>query len=130
MTTLRWSVLALVAAVGVGACGGGRHAPSRSTTPATAEPTSVDPAVTISPRDGTVAYFGPQTLTVRAGEEVQWNNWTQDQHTVTFDDPSIESSRPMGPGGSFRARFAAAGTYTYHCSIHAAMTASIVATNT
>ena len=109
-------------------CGGGRSNASRTTSPPTVEPTSTDLAVTISPNPQTVGGFGPKQLTVPVGDEVQWNNWTHDQHTVTFDDASIPSSQPFGGGGSYKVRFPRPGTFTYHCSIHSAMTASIVVT--
>lgn len=68
--------------------------------------------------------FNPPAVSATVGESV---SWTFDdngvQHTVTADDGSFDS----GPraSGTFRHTFTAPGAVTYHCSFHAAMTASV-----
>jgi len=108
-----------------GTSSGGWHGSLRRTRP-TVEPTNTDPAVTISPNPASVGQFGPGALAISPGTRVQWNNWSQTEHTVTFDNPLVPSSQPFGGGGSFLVRFPTRGTFTYHCRIHAGMTGRIV----
>jgi len=44
-------------------------------------------------------------------------------HTVTDDGGAFDTSLPVGQ--IFLHTYATAGTYTYHCTIHAGMTGSI-----
>jgi plastocyanin len=46
-------------------------------------------------------------------------------HTVTSDNGSFDSSA-LASGKTFQFTFSKPGTYTYHCSIHASMTATII----
>jgi plastocyanin len=76
--------------------------------------------------------FSPGTKTVAVGATVQWawNSCTGDayngqtcvSHSVTFDDGTTS---PTQDQGTFNRAFSAAGTYTYHCSVHAAMVGTI-----
>jgi plastocyanin len=76
--------------------------------------------------------FSPGTKTVAVGATVQWawNSCTGDayngqtcvSHSVTFDDGTTS---PTQDQGTFNRTFSAAGTYTYHCSVHAAMAGTI-----
>jgi len=69
--------------------------------------------------------FGPKTLGISVGETVTWtNNETGVPHTVVSDDGVWESDT-LRPGDSFSFTFDQPGTYTYFCSIHPAMTATI-----
>jgi len=69
--------------------------------------------------------FTPATLTVTAGTTVTWNNSDYMTHTVTADDGSFDSGN-IATGSKFTKLFSTAGTYAYHCSIHAGMKATIV----
>jgi plastocyanin len=69
--------------------------------------------------------FNPKTLTVAAGTTVTWTNNDSLTHTVTADDGSFDSAN-LRPGQQFSYTFTTPGTYTYHCSIHPFMTASVV----
>jgi plastocyanin len=77
--------------------------------------------------------FTPASRTVAVGSNVSWvwNTCTGDvygtgqqcaSHNVTFDD-GVAS--PTQNQGSFDRAFTAAGTYTYHCTVHPAMTGTI-----
>jgi len=68
--------------------------------------------------------FGPDTLTVSAGATVTWTNSDTTQHTVTADDGSFDSGT-LAQGQTFSHTFDTPGTYTYHCTIHPTMTATI-----
>jgi plastocyanin len=50
------------------------------------------------------------------------------EHTITFDDPKLVSSGPLGTGKGHEAVIAEAGTYPYRCTIHPSMTGTVVVT--
>ena len=66
--------------------------------------------------------FNPSTLTVSPGATVTWKNNGGAVHTVTG---SGWDSGQLQPGAQYTHTFNTAGTYTYHCANHPAMTASI-----
>lgn len=72
--------------------------------------------------------FTPSTLTVKVGTKVTWKNNDGVTHTVTSDDGTSFDSGSLNSGGTFSFTPAAAGTYGYHCTIHAGMTATLVVT--
>ena len=61
--------------------------------------------------------FNPQTLTVTAGTTVTWTNHDTVQHTVTWDDRSVDSGL-FGQGQTFTYTFTQPGTYGYFCIPH------------
>lgn len=73
-------------------------------------------------------FYSPSALTVSVGSTVTWV-WEPNDviHTVTFDaDTTVMSA--FQSSGTYARTFTAAGTYSYHCSIHgAAMTGVITA---
>jgi plastocyanin len=71
--------------------------------------------------------FNPATTMVKAGTTVTWTNTAGQDHTVTADDASFDSGH-VAAGTTFSHTFAAAGTFSYHCTIHAQMTGTITVT--
>lgn len=71
--------------------------------------------------------FNPTTITVKAGAKVTWTNNDGFAHTVTLDDNSVDSGNIAG-GATFDNTFAAAGTFAYHCKIHASMHGTVTVT--
>jgi plastocyanin len=69
--------------------------------------------------------FMPQTLTVAPGTIVAWTNSDQIPHTSTAKN-NLWDSHPIQPGATFERKFDTAGTYTYGCSIHPFMQATVV----
>ena len=69
--------------------------------------------------------FSPQSITIAVGDTVTWSNADAQGHTATADDGSFDTGTIAG-GTSKSATFSTAGTFTYHCKIHPAMTATIV----
>ena len=71
--------------------------------------------------------FNPKEVHAKAGQEVLWN-WDDGglEHTVTADDKSFDSGHKAS--GSWPHTFAKAGTYAYHCEIHAKMHGTVVVT--
>jgi plastocyanin len=112
-------------AVGVAGCGG--STPTGSGGPVT-QVTIVD------------YFFSPASVTIPAGSTVRWSNNGPSAHTST-EDAGAWNSGSMSPGSgvgnpygggttpsSFARQFTTAGTFTYHCTIHPAMTGTIVVT--
>jgi plastocyanin len=69
--------------------------------------------------------FTPATVTIPVGTTVTWTNRDDTLHTVT-EANRLFASPGLDPGGVFSYTFAKAGTYTYFCSLHPHMTATVV----
>jgi plastocyanin len=69
-------------------------------------------------------FFSPDQMTVAPGTTVTWVNEAQTPHTTTADDGTWDSGT-LEQGDDFSFTFDDPGTYTYHCSIHPDMTATI-----
>lgn len=118
--------------------------PSSSTTtapPTTATAPLTDPFAPVAsgPRTAATAHvsivdfgFSPASITVSAGTTVVWTNTGQSIHSVTSDTGAFDSSPscPDGPcidpSGTYSHTFTTAGTFAYHCRVHANMTAVVV----
>jgi plastocyanin len=73
--------------------------------------------------------FSPGTITVKVGTTVKWTNSDYySSHTVTSDDGTSFNSGSVASGSSFSYTPTAAGTFPYHCSIHAGMNGTLVVT--
>ena len=70
--------------------------------------------------------FNPSTLTINVGESVSWINKDTMAHTVTSDTGTELNSTPISNGRSYTHTFSTAGTFSYHCTIHPSMKATIV----
>lgn len=69
--------------------------------------------------------FSPASTTMLRGGTVKWTNNDNMNHTVTSDDGTSFSSGTIPPGGTFSYTSTANGTFTYHCTIHPAMTGTL-----
>ena len=69
--------------------------------------------------------FQPKSVSISAGNIVTWTNKAGQAHTVTADDGSFDSGQ-LAANDAFANVFDTAGTFTYHCSIHPQMTATVV----
>ena len=63
--------------------------------------------------------FSPDPVTAKVGDVIGWTNSDPVAHTVTLDDNTCTTD-PIATGQTGALVFTAAGTYTYHCSIHPA----------
>lgn len=70
--------------------------------------------------------FSTTTLTVHVGDIVVWTNLDSVAHTVTSDSGSELDSAKLSNGQTYSHTFTTAGTFTYHCSIHTMMKATVV----
>lgn len=64
-------------------------------------------------------------LEVAAGTTIAWSNQDQVPHTVTSDENSFDSG-VINTDAVWRHTFDRAGTYTYHCTLHPFMKATVV----
>jgi len=112
------------------ACGGGNPntgggGGATSCTPST----SVSPAqvVQLNADPNTGGRFDPQTVNISTGQTVEWD-WidTSSQHSTTSDTSGLWDSGLQNAGCKFTFTFSSAGTFTYHCTIHAQMVGKIV----
>jgi plastocyanin len=87
----------------------------------------VAPAVLAADEDVTIAgfAFSPATVTVSVGDTVTWTNNDAATHSATANGGSFDTGN-IGNGASDSVTFDTAGTFAYHCSIHAAMTGTVV----
>lgn len=100
--------------------------------PASAAPTTASAAPSTAGGGGSTGTavsikdfaFDPDALTAKVGQEVTWTNTGVAVHTVTFDSGGIESGN-LSAGGTFKHTFDAAGTFSYHCTIHSIMLGTI-----
>ena len=71
--------------------------------------------------------FNSASLTIPAGDKVNWTNGGGTAHTATSDNGNFINTGTLAPGATSNSvTFSGAGTFTYHCSFHAGMTGTII----
>jgi plastocyanin len=76
--------------------------------------------------------FGPASVTITKGQSVKWTNSDGTPHTVSSGTPPTKDGkfdREIANAGSATITFDTAGTFTYFCNIHPAMTGTVVVNN-
>jgi plastocyanin len=68
--------------------------------------------------------FAPNTVPIRVGDTVVWTNNDGVPHSATSDTGVWNTG--IFASGSRSFMFTAAGTYPYHCAVHATMTGTVV----
>jgi plastocyanin len=69
--------------------------------------------------------FSPQSLTVKSGTTVIWENADDIPHTVA-STTKLFKSKALDTGDKFSFTFTAPGMYQYFCSLHPHMVGTIV----
>ena len=69
--------------------------------------------------------YAPDTITIKAGETITWTNDGSLVHTVTPDGASFDSG-VLNKGDTWTHTFDSPGTFTYHCTPHPWMKATVV----
>jgi plastocyanin len=72
----------------------------------------------------TTTAFSPNPLSTTVGSTIRWMNNDNVVHTSIADSGAWNSGN-LQPGGQFTFTFQSAGTFTYHCSIHPGMVATV-----
>lgn len=116
----RWRLLYAVAATLTGA--------AVVSPPASAATVDVSVAgLAFSPASVTVAMTGGEPGAEALHGHVTWTVADPgQQHTITFDDRRLVSSGRLADGQRHEAVISSAGTYAYRCTIHPAMTGTVV----
>jgi plastocyanin len=117
---MRHTLLVLALTLAVAAC-------SKKENPAQPTPTTgAGTAVSISGNAYTAnAFYTPTTLNTTVGATITWTNMDSVAHT-TVSNTGVWNSNNISTNGTFSFQFTAAGTYQYHCTIHPAMTGTVV----
>ena len=68
--------------------------------------------------------FSPATIVVKAGDRVTWKNSDPFPHTVTSGSYFTSPEMAMGGTWTFTAR--REGSFTYICTLHPTMTATLI----
>lgn len=125
-TLLGGAGLALVAATAMFGCGGSSMATTPTSPSGTPAGTTVtaDVTITINGMNGSNS-FSPNPGTLKAGQTVAWRNADSTSHTATADNGGFNTGT-IAPGAtSSPITMSAAGTISYHCSIHPSMVGSL-----
>ena len=94
----------------------------KNAVPQTAEQAADQPKDTIVIRGFAC---GLKTITISAGDSVTWTNQDAIAHTATADD-GLWDTGLLTQGQSKTITFTTPGTFSYHCTPHPSMTATIV----
>ena len=108
----------LVAFIGLALLAGGCGSSASSTT----APSSSSALVTIFITNGV---YSPNPLTVRVGQPINWKNNDSIAHSATSTSFDTGSIPPLSAHDN-PVTMSTAGTFTFHCSLHAGETGSIV----
>ena len=83
----------------------------------------------------TVTTFAPTARTATAGATITWQNASGVGHNIVWDNATARAAAAAGDGTGDMPNFAdgtthtrmfnAAGTYPFHCTIHAGMNATL-----
>ena len=121
MKATHWSILACaVLAAVVAGCGGDDD--ENPMNPGGGTP---DVTINITGQNGSNSY-NPSPDTVTVGQTVAWHNANGTTHTATADNGTAFSTGNVGAGSRSGAiQMNTQGTFTYHCSIHPAMTGTL-----
>jgi plastocyanin len=68
--------------------------------------------------------FSPATITIKKGQSITWTNEDSAGHSATADDNSWDTGF-LPQGQSKTLAFNKVGTFTYHCSVHPNMKATV-----
>ena len=140
MKARRFPLLALIAvfaALGLAACGGGDESTSESeaepvpgatdtveTSPGSEE-SAPDAALERSVKVEIVDFaYDPEPARVQTGGKVVWQNMDEAPHTATADDGSFDTGT-LEQNKLKSESFKQAGTYTYFCEIHPDMKGTV-----
>jgi len=123
----KMGILAAGSALVLAACGSSSGGGGGSSCNPTGGSTSGSGASTVKivSDPDTVGRFDPATLTVTAGQSVEWDfaDSSGTPHTVTADDSSFDSCSQTS--GKFVVTFSKAGDVKYHCTLHAQMLGTV-----
>lgn len=105
------------------ACGGSSDSGTPTSTP---DNTPADVTIQVQSDPTDAGKFVPNPATAKVGNVVKWSfEDDQSPHTVTSDDTTSFDSGSKAKGEVFTHKFDKAGTFAFHCTLHANMKGSI-----
>jgi plastocyanin len=69
-------------------------------------------------------FFSPTTITIQSGDTVQWT-WTGTRTHTSTSNSGLWDSGFAGKGNVFTFTFDTAGSYPYHCQVHAGQNGTV-----
>ncbi len=69
--------------------------------------------------------YMPESVSIKAGSVVVFENKSSLPHNVVFEDPSLKDSPLMKTGESFSVNFKSSGEFSYVCTLHPVMRGSV-----
>ena len=69
--------------------------------------------------------YSPTSVSIKAGQVLEWDNTGQVAHNVTFDDFQSITSDTMNGGDTYQVKFTQPGTYQFHCTFHPGMNGTV-----
>ena len=109
-------LVTLVLLAALGGCSGSGYA--SAVTGPTGTTTGATNAIAVADNS-----FTPSTANVTPGTTVTWTWKGTRQHSVTFDDGATSATQSSG---TYQRSFSAAGSYSYHCTIHGTAMSGVV----
>jgi plastocyanin len=125
---VHWTILIFVLVSFISICGCTGSGPS--TSPATTQ-TLVPGTATVNIQNFA---FNPASITITKGTTVTWVNEDTTNHQIVNDaqgsiaQGALFTSDSLPKGASYSFKFDNPGTYSYHCSIHPSMKATVIVT--
>ena len=120
---LRKTLLVAAIAASVWSCGGAKS-PAQPSFPPVPAGTNTVLIPNTGPYGTGTSSFSPTSITVPVNTTVTWGNNDLNAHTTTSDANFWTAS--LDGGQTYQFRFTTAGTYEYHCSIHASMKGTVI----
>ncbi|MCW2990328.1 MAG: copper-binding protein [Solirubrobacterales bacterium] len=122
------ALLAISASLVLFAAGCGSSSDSTSSSASspdtTSTPATPSGGVSASAVDIKGFAFNPAATTVKVGQKVTWTNEDSTTHNVVADDGSFKSG-DLGQGAKFSFTPKKAGTFSYVCTFHSNMKATL-----
>jgi plastocyanin len=115
---IRTSVIILTAACALAGAACGSSSPAAPTV-------SADVTISMLGDRGNQSY-SPNPTTMKVGQTVAWKNTDSTAHDATQDAARFQTGTVNAGATSAPVTMSAAGTFTYHCTIHPGMVGSIV----
>jgi plastocyanin len=121
--TIRFAFIVAALAI-ASSCGGSSSPTSPSTGNNTGTNTGTPVSIVSGARTLTTTAYNPNPVTITAGTTVTWTNMDSTTHSATSDSGTFNGT--VGPNQQFSFTFTSKGTFTYHCSLHPNMVATVV----
>ncbi len=126
MSVWKTAVAVAGSALLLSACGGGgTTGPPNECSPKGQSTAAATTTVKVVSDPTTVGAYNPKAISIKVGDTVLWDFQDQSvQHSVTEDNATFDSCLENA-GFKFSVTFNTAGTFSYHCVIHAQMLGTI-----